>query len=61
MVSKLLAVLCGESDTRPVINTATLYHRRPLDFVPEGQDERSQAIYCLEYVQSGIRPYKGTV
>jgi hypothetical protein len=26
------------------------------DFVPEGQNDRSQAIYCLETVQSGIRP-----
>jgi len=26
MVSNLLVVLCGESDTQPVINTGTLYH-----------------------------------
>ena len=30
MVSNLLVVLCGESDTQPVINTGTLYHRRPM-------------------------------
>ena len=33
---------------------------RPLrdlsDFVPEGLDDRSQAIYCLEHVQLRIRP-----
>jgi hypothetical protein len=27
-----------------------------LDFVPEGLDDRSQAIYCLEHVQLRIRP-----
>jgi hypothetical protein len=26
MVSNLLVVLCGESETKPVINTGTLYH-----------------------------------
>jgi hypothetical protein len=26
------------------------------DFVPEGLNDRSQAIYCLEQVQSRIRP-----
>ena len=26
MVSNLLVVLCGESDTQPVISTGTLYH-----------------------------------
>jgi regulator of protease activity HflC (stomatin/prohibitin superfamily) len=26
MVSNLLVVLCGESDTQPVTNTGTLYH-----------------------------------
>jgi hypothetical protein len=26
----LLVVLCGESDTQPVINTGTLYHWRPM-------------------------------
>ena len=30
------------------------------DFVPEGLNDRSQAIYCLEPVQTGIRPI-GTV
>ena len=25
-------------------------------FVPEGLDDRSQAIYCLERVQSRVRP-----
>jgi hypothetical protein len=26
------------------------------DLVPEGPNDRSQAIYCLEQVQSKIRP-----
>jgi len=30
------------------------------DFVPEGLNDRSQAIYCLECVQTEIRPV-GTV
>jgi hypothetical protein len=29
---------------------------RKLIFVPEGPNDRSQAIYCLEQVQSKIRP-----
>jgi hypothetical protein len=34
--------------------------RRLEDFVPEGLNDRSQAIYCLVSVQKGIRPV-GTV
>jgi hypothetical protein len=30
--------------------------RRLEDFVPEGLNDRSQAIYCLERVQQRIRP-----
>jgi len=30
------------------------------DFVPKGLNDRSQAIYCLEQIQSRIRPV-GTV
>ena len=30
-------------------------------FVPEGPNDRSQAIYCLEQVQSKIRPVEGLI
>jgi hypothetical protein len=31
-------------------------HKDARVFVPEGLEDRSQAIYCLESVQKGIRP-----
>jgi hypothetical protein len=62
---------CGELSRFKEINfsygyelsypTVRIYQSKDVDvFVLEGPDDRSQAIYCLESVQKGIRPV-GTV